>query len=176
MAKDLKPGEPVTVDSELNLDKTSAAYKQGLKQIKPGEIGEVVGQAEGRALKVKFNGIETVVSKLRLIRPGEASAQKTQPAAPKPAKPKAAPAKPKSVPAPQATAVVKEVPAQDVEESALHLLNAVANKLLLKGGTRVEQDGMVELTLKDLPPDVRQRLQALIDAKLAFNPKELRKK
>jgi hypothetical protein len=176
MAKELKPGEPVTVDSELNLNKTSAAYKQGLQQIKPGDIGEVVGPAEGRALTVKFNGIETVVSKLRLVRPGEVSAQKTQPAARKPAKPKTAPAKPKSTPTPQATEAIKEAPAQDVEDSALHLLNAVANKLLLKGGTRVEQDGMVELALKDLPADVRQRLQALIDAKLAFNPKELRKK
>jgi hypothetical protein len=51
----------------------------------------------------------------------------------------------------------------------------VANNLLIKGSTRVEQDGVVELSLHDLPADVRARLQALIDAKLAFNPKDLGK-
>jgi hypothetical protein len=187
MAKELKPGEPVTVDSELNLSKTSEAYKHGLKQIKPGDIGEVVGPAEGRALTVKFNGIETVVSKLRLIRPGQSSAPKAPPAARKPAPPKPAPAKPTSGAAPQtaaqpvkktqqATAPVKEAPARDIEEGALQLLNTVANKLLLKGGTRVEHNGVVELALNDLPAEVRERLQALIDAKLAFNPKDLPKK
>jgi hypothetical protein len=182
MAKELKPGEQVTVDSELNLNKTSEAYKKGLKQIKPGDIGEVVGPAEGRALTVKFNGIETVVSKLRLMRPGESSAPKAPPAVrkPTPAKPTsgAAPkvaAQPVAT-APQATTPVKKPSAQAVEESTLQLLNAVANKLLLKGGTRVEPDGVIELALKELPAEVRERLQALIDAKLAFNPKELPKK
>jgi cell division septation protein DedD len=187
MAKELKPGEQVTVDSELHPSKTSEAYKKGLKQIKPGDIGEVVGPAEGRALTVKFNGIETVVSKLRLIRSGEAAAQKAPPAARKPAPPKPPQAKPTSGAVPradaqpvektqQATAPAKESSAHAVEEGAFQLLNAVANKLLLKGGTQVEQNGVVELALKDLPAEVRERLQALIDAKLAFNPKDLPKK
>jgi hypothetical protein len=55
-------------------------------------------------------------------------------------------------------------------------LNAVANKLLLRGETRVEPDGLIELSLHELPAEVRERLQALIDAKLAFNPKDLGKK
>ena len=65
-----------------------------------------------------------------------------------------------------------------IKSSSINLtgaVNAVANKLLLKGGSRVEQDGVVELSLHELPADVRERLQALIDAKLAFNPKDLGK-
>ncbi len=177
MAKDLKPGEPITVNRELHLSRKSDAYQRGLKRVKPGDIGEVVGPAAGRALTVKFNGIDTVVSKQSLIRPGEPPAQKAKPAARKPVPAKAAKATiPAPDAAPRATAPVKASPALDFEESALHLLNAVANKLLLKGGTRVEPDGVVELSLHDLPADVRERLQALIDAKLAFHPKDFRKK
>jgi hypothetical protein len=188
MAKELRPGERVTVIGELRNSNKSAAYKQGLKKIYPGDIGEVVGPAEGRALTVKFNGIETVVSKQRLTRPGESPAQKDKPVARKPASPKSAKAKPTPAAAPQAVArpveetqqraatQAKPSPAHDFEEGAFQLLNAVANKLLLRGGTRVEQDGVVELSLKDLPAEVRERLQVLIDAKLAFNPKDLVKK
>ena len=81
MAKELKPGEQVTVNRELHISQKSEAYQQGLKRVKPGDIGEVVGPAEGRALTVKFNGIDMVVSKLRLARPGESPAQKEKPAA-----------------------------------------------------------------------------------------------
>ncbi len=176
MATELKPGEQVTVNRELHINRTSEAYQHGLKRVKPGDLGEVVGPAEGRALTVKFNGIDTVVSKLRLTRPGQLPAPKAKPAARKPAHAKAAKASATRGAAPQATAPVKASPAQDFEDGALHLLNAVANKLLLKGGSRVEQDGVVELSLRDLPADVRGRLQALIDAKLAFNPKDLGKK
>ena len=177
MAKELKPGESVTVNREVHLSRTSEAYQHGLKRVKPGDLGEVVGPAAGRALTVKFNGIDTVVSKQSLIRPGEPPAQTAKPAAKKPAPAKAAKAT-TSAPdaAPRATAPVKAATAPDFEDSALHLFNAVANKLLLKGGTRVEPDGVVELSLHDLPADVRERLQALIDAKLAFHPKDVRKK
>ena len=181
MAKELKPGEPVTVKREVPFPRKSDAYKQGIKSITPGEIGEVVGPAEGRALTVKFHGIETVVAKQSLVRPGEALTQKDKPAAQKPAKGKSTSgAAPQSAvraaaETPMAPPQVQARPEQDFEKGARELLNAVANKLLLRGGTRVEQDGVVELSLHDLPEEVRERLQALIDAKLAFNPKDLRK-
>ena len=176
MAKELKFGEQVTVKRDVPVSRKSAAYQQGLKKIKPGDIGEVVGPAEGRALTVKFKGIETVVSKLRLTRPDESPAQKDKPAARKPATEKPTPgAAPQ--PADRSVAETQQpVPVHDFEEGALHLLNAVANQLLLKGGTRVDPDGVVQLSLKDLPAEVHERLQALIDAKLAFNPKDLGKK
>jgi hypothetical protein len=175
MAKELKPGERVTVNRELHIKRTSEAYQHGLKRVKPGDLGEVVGPAEGRALTVKFKGIDTVVSKLRLARPEQPPATKAKPAARKPVQAKAAKASATPGTAPQASAHVKASPAQDFEDGALHLLNTVANKLLLKGSTRIEQDGVVEVSLHDLPANVRERLQALIDAKLAFNPKDLGK-
>ncbi len=176
MAKELKPGEPVTVNREVHMSRQSEAYQHGLKRVKPGDVGEVVGPAEGRALTVKFKGIETVVSKLRLARPGEVGGQKEKPATRKPTQATAVKAAASPDTLPQPPAQVKAALPQEVEDGALHLLNAVANKLLLKGSIRVEQDGVVELSLHDLPADVRARLQALIDAKLAFNPKDLGKK
>ena len=176
MAKELKPGEQVTVNREVHVSRKSEAYQHGLKRVKPGDVGEVVGPAEGRALTVKFNGIETVVSKLSLARPGEGAAHKEKAAARKRPQAKAVKAAASLDAMPQPPVQVKAAPPQDVEDGALHLLNAVANKLLLKGSTRVEPDGVVELALHDLPADVRARLQALIDAKLAFNPKDLGKK
>ena len=173
MAKELKPGEQVTVNREVHISRKSEAYQHGLKRVKPGDVGEVVGPAEGRALTVKFNGIETVVSKLRLARPGEVPVQKEKPAARKRSQARAT-VTPGA--ASQDPIQVTASPAHAMEEGALHLLNAVANKLLLKGSTRVEQDGMVELSLHDLPAEVRERLQALIDAKLAFHPKDLGQK
>ncbi len=173
MAKELKPGEPVTVKRELHLSRKSEAYQHGLKRVKPGEVGEVVGPAAGRALTVKFHGIETVVSKLRLARPEEVAAHKEKTAARKPSQATAVKAAASPDALPQPPVQVKAALPQEVEDGALHLLNAVANKLLLKGSTRVEPDGVVELSLHDLPADVRARLQALIDAKLAFNPKDL---
>src|SRR5512147_1615880 len=89
MAKELKSGEQVTVNRELHLSRKSEAYQHGLKRVKPGDVGEVVGPAEGRALTVKFNGIETVVSKLRLARPGEGAVHKEKTAARKPTPAKA---------------------------------------------------------------------------------------
>src|SRR5579862_9165900 len=81
MAQELKPGEQVTVNREVPFSRQSGAYKVGIKQVNPGDIGEVVGPAEGRALTVRFNGIETVVSKQSLTRLGEAPVQKEKPMA-----------------------------------------------------------------------------------------------
>src|SRR5690349_16213506 len=94
MARDLKRGEPVTVKREVHMSSQSEAYKHGLKKIVKGDIGEVVGPAEGRALTVRFKGVNAVVSKLNLERPAGAPPQKAKPAAAKPAKAKAALAKP----------------------------------------------------------------------------------
>jgi hypothetical protein len=176
MAKELKVGEKVTVNREVHINRNSEAYQHGLKRVKPGDVGEVVGPAEGRALTVKFKGIDTVVSKLRLARPEQPPAPKAKNAARKPVQAKVTKASATPAAAPQASAPVAASPAQDFEDGALHLLNTVANKLLLKGSTRIEQDGVVEVSLHDLPATVRERLQALIDAKLAFNPKDLGQK
>lgn len=180
MARDLKRGEPVTVKSEVHMSSKSEAYKHGLKKIAKGDIGEVVGPAEGRALTVRFKGVDAVVSKQSLERPTGAPPQKAKPTAAKPAKAKPALAKPvataqAATPSPEPASQANASPAQDIDDGGSQLLNAVANKLLLRGSTRVERESVVEVSLSELPADVRERLQALIDAKLAFNPRDLKK-
>src|SRR5437764_15484854 len=66
MAKGLKSGDVVTVHKELRLPRKSEPYQQGLKRIKPGDMGKVVGEADGRSVLVEFNGVKLPLASQRL--------------------------------------------------------------------------------------------------------------
>ncbi len=66
MATGLKPGNQVTVKENLDFTSQSDAYKNGLKSVTAGEVGQVVGPAKGRSVIVEFNGVQVTVSSQRL--------------------------------------------------------------------------------------------------------------
>ncbi len=73
MAKGLRIGDAVTVRTERRLPRNDPAYRQGLKRLRPGEFGQVVGAAEGRSVVVEFDGKRVTLSSQRLdrvVRPG----------------------------------------------------------------------------------------------------------
>src|SRR4051812_10443167 len=68
MARNLKAGERVTVSEVVHFSTSTPAYRQGLKSVTPGEVGEVVGPGEGRSTLVKFKDIQVSISNQRLER------------------------------------------------------------------------------------------------------------
>src|SRR4051794_12238383 len=68
MARELKPGEQVKVKKTFRPKRNSDAYQQGLTSVNPGEVGEVVGNAEGRSVVVNFKGIDVAITKQSLER------------------------------------------------------------------------------------------------------------
>src|SRR4051794_39085440 len=68
MARELKPGEQVQVKKTFRPKRASDAHQQGLKSVNPGDVGEVVGSAEGRSVVVRFKGIEFPITKQSLER------------------------------------------------------------------------------------------------------------
>ncbi len=196
MAQALQIGEQVKVKRGFRPKPDSAAYQQGLKSVGPNLIGEVAGPApEGRAWLVSFDGIQVPVTKQNLIRVAEVTKQ------PRGRRPKAEQTAPQAQPVPEPQSAESQRPdqeqavpkrrgrrpgkAQPVEqpsnstelgESGLQLLNLIANKMLLKGTVKVQSETAVEVSLSDLPAEVRQQLQRLIDAKLSLDLKSLVKR
>src|SRR5271165_3572068 len=72
MAKALKPGDQVTVRELLSFATTSEAYKKGLKSVKTGQIGHVIGPGVKRSVIVDFNGVQATITTLRLEKVEEA--------------------------------------------------------------------------------------------------------
>lgn len=154
MARKLKPGDRVTVAGEVKFSKTSDAFKAGLQVIQPGEIGQVVNDAEGRAVYAEFNGIRALVSKRRLtIVKGKDST----------AKGKRGPGRKAKNPA------ESTVTASGGQAFGTQLINILANRLLSTGNTNPDDNSVVELRLGDLPADIRERVITLIEAKLALS-------
>ncbi len=70
MAKALKVGDAVTVRKNLRLRRKDPAFQEGLKSLKPGEIGHVVnaGDEHSRSVVVEFKGIQVKLASQRLDR------------------------------------------------------------------------------------------------------------
>jgi hypothetical protein len=201
MARDLKNGDRVVVKKTFRVKKGTPAHKQGLKTVKEGDTGEVVGPAEGRAVTVSFNGIEVPITKQSLTRAEEA--EQTAAAPEEATKPAKTSRKQQETPAEPAQAAA-EMPAQEETapkrrgrkpgsgrkavvvaqaadasgandaESGQQLVTLIANKLLLKGSVRAEPGTSIEVMLSDLPEPVRSQIQRLVDAKLSLDLKSLR--
>src|SRR5690349_5601933 len=77
MAKGLKLGDTVTVREDMRMPRKSDAYAQGLKRLKPGELGRIVDiPVEGRSVVVEFGGGKRVkLASQRLERADEPSAE-----------------------------------------------------------------------------------------------------
>jgi hypothetical protein len=165
MAKGLRIGDAVTVRTERRLPRNDPAYKQGLKRLRPGEMGQVVGAAEGRSVVVEFDGKRVTLSSQSLdkvVRPPAAEApeaDRTQ-----------ATTEPQRAPAERSAEAA--APAADlipyVNTSNPGFVTTVANTLL-SGGDDPDRL-VVELRLRDLPARVQKQIRALMQAKLALGP------
>src|SRR2546421_183306 len=66
MAKGLKVGDAVTVREEMRLPRKSDVYQQGLRRLRRGDVGQVIGMAEGRSVIVEFEGKQIILASQRL--------------------------------------------------------------------------------------------------------------
>jgi len=172
MAKGLKAGDSVAVSKPLKFKKTSNEYKAGLKSLELGQIGQVVDSARGRSVIVEFEGKRATISSQRLekMQTGETPRRRGRRAA------IANPANPVS-PAQQESYRAPALAATNIGQPSSELFNydspkfaaSIANKLLLSGGLKDENASVVvEIRLSDLPAEVRERIQALMQAKLSL--------
>jgi hypothetical protein len=153
MAKGLKIGDAVTVREEMRLRRKDPAYAQGLKRLRPGDLGQVVDAAEGRSVVVEFDGKRVVLASQRL--------ERVQPPAPEPAEGGERGA---------AEAGGRESDLiHYVNTSDPHFITGVANRLLVSGSSG-DEAVVVQIRLADLPRRVQQQVRALMNAKLALGP------
>ena len=156
MAKGLRIGDAVTVRQERRLPRNDPAYRQGLKRLRPGEIGQVVGAAEGRSVVVEFDGKRVTLSSQRLDR-----------VVPPPAAEAPEPQRASAERSAGAAATAADLIAY-VNTSNPGFVTTVANTLLTGGD---DPDRLVvELRLRDLPARVQKQIRALMQAKLALGP------
>jgi hypothetical protein len=154
MAKGLKIGDAVTVREEMRLHRKDPAYTQGLKRLRPGDIGQIVDAAEGRSVVVEFDGKRVVLASQRLDR------VQPPPAPPEPAeggKSGAAEAGGRE------SDLIRYVNTGDPQ-----FITGVANKLLVSGGG--DEAVVVQIRLADLPKQVQRQVRSLMNAKLALGP------
>jgi len=161
MAKGLKLGDAVTVREEMRMPRKSEVYKQGLKRIKPGEIGRIVELAEGRSVVVEFAGGKRV----------KLASQRLERAAPP-----SADAELNGKRAASAGATGKSVTeANLIDYNNPNLITTVANRLLLSGGLQADSDAVVvQIKLSELPAAVQKQVKALMRAKLDLSPQAQR--
>jgi hypothetical protein len=153
MAKGLKIGDAVTVREEMRLRRKDPAYVQGLKRLRPGDIGQVVDAAEGRSVVVEFAGKRVTLASQRLDR----------------AQPPAAPEPVESGKGSGADAGGRESDLiRYVNTNDPQFITGVANKLLVSGGG--DEAVVVQIRLADLPRQVQRQVRSLMDAKLALGP------
>lgn len=157
MAKNLEPGDTVTVKAPVSLDKTSNAYKQGLEHIEPSSIGKVIEHSTGRSAIVEFNGIPVTLSTQRLTKVEPAKRGRPKGTAQRPEKP---------VLLPPQTFLEPTQPQSETYGS--EVITIIANKLLASGAVNPERETIIELRFADFPNEVQEHILALIRAKLAL--------
>lgn len=164
MARKLIPNEKVTVDQTVKFDPESETYQKGLFSVEPGQIGSVVGPAlQGRATIVDFDGVQAVISRLRLQRPASKGKGKGR----------GSKKKVEQLPSPK----IESSQAQDVipdqnfvpDDADLQLVSAITNTLLLSGGLKDDSEAVIQVRFADLPENVQKKIRNLMKAKLDFN-------
>jgi len=167
MAKGLKVGDAVTVREEMRLPRKTEAYQQGLKRLKPGDIGKIVSAVEGsRSVVVDFGGKNVPLASQRLNRAEEQKSAPAQ-AAEGEEKPRRGRRKVQDSGAAQ--------PQSDrtglIDYTSPKFLQVAANALLRSSADGAEAETVVvQVKLSDLPNDVQQKIQALMQAKLDLAP------
>jgi hypothetical protein len=166
MAKGLKVGDAVVVREELRLPRKTDAYQQGLRRLKPSDIGRIVNTADGRSVIVDFGGVQVTLASQRLNRAEE---------------PKPAPVEAPATEAPRRgrrkgqTAASTQAAKSDrtglIDYTSPRFLTVAANALLRSGGENSDPETVVvQVKLADLPADVQKKVQSLIQAKLDLTP------
>jgi hypothetical protein len=157
MAKGLKLGDTVTVREDMRMPRKSEAYAQGIKRLKPGELGRIVDIAEGRSVVVEFDGGKRVkLASQRLERAAEPSAEVETNGKRKGG---------------DTTTLPDEAKLIDYDNP--NLITTVANRLLLNGGLQVNSDAVVvQIKLSDLPGAIQKQVKTLMQAKLALSPQQ----
>ena len=172
MAKGLKAGDSVAVSKPLKFKKTSAEFKNGLKSLELGQIGQVVDSARGRSVIVEFEGKRATISSQRLkkMQTGEAPRRRGRRTAIANPANSASPAQPESYRAPALGVTSIGQPSSELfNYSSPKFAASIANKLLLSGGLKDDNASVVvEIRLSELPAEVRERIQALMQAKLSL--------
>jgi hypothetical protein len=163
VAKGLKPGDPVTVIELFRFKNNSAESKNGLKSVQPGEVGHVVETAQGRSVVVEFKGVRGTIPSRRLELAHE------------PAKTTSRRGRRKQIERAEAETIVAsrkttKAPAPQTEVGSYdrRWMTALANKLLMTGNTKPDKEAAIEIRLADLPDDLQQQIQALVQAKLTL--------
>ncbi len=164
MAKGLKLGDLVTVREEMRMPRKSEVYQQGLKRLKPGDVGQIVDTVAGqRSVVVEFTGGKRV----------KLASQRLERAAPS---------------AGDGESNGKDIHSADSEgQQTTHeganlidyknpnLITTVANRLLLSGGLQPDSDAVVvQIKLSDLPGEVQRQVKSLMHEKLALGPQAQR--
>jgi hypothetical protein len=157
MAKGLKLGDAVTVREEMRMPRKSDAYKQGLKRLKPGEIGRIVELAEGRSVVVEFAGGKRVKLASQRLDRAESPSTDTEVNGKRQA---------------SAGSTGKSITeANLIDYNNPNLITTVANRLLLSGGLQADSDAViVQIKLSELPTSVQKQVKALMRAKLDLSP------
>ncbi len=161
MAKGLKVGDTVTVRKELRLPRKDPAYKAGLKRLRPGEIGRIVANAEGRSVVVEFEGKQVTLASQRLDYVKQAAGVAA------PVKPRGKPAHEEEM-APAGTARPEPNLIDYVNTNDPQFIRGVANKLLRVGDD--PEAVIVQIRLTDLPARVQDEVRGLIAKKLDLGP------
>ncbi len=163
MAKGLKVGDAVTVRKGLRLPRKDPAYKAGLRRLKPGDIGRIVANAEGRSVVVDFDGKRVTLASQRL----DFAKSPAETAAPEKTRSKSAGAE---IPAPATSARTEPNLIDYVNTNDPQFIRGVANKLLRVGDD--PEAVIVQLRLSDLPSGVQHAVRNLIDKKLDLGPQQ----
>ncbi len=167
MAKGLKPGDAVTVRKPMSVSRKSEAYQQGLKRLRPGQIGKIVEMVEkARSVIVDFDGKQVKLASQRLERPSTPASVEREGA-------------PEGARRGRRKQVAGAAGAQQIAEDASlidyknpNLVKTVANKLLTSGGLQAGSEAVVvQIKLSDLPEELQQQVKNLLNAKLALGPR-----
>jgi hypothetical protein len=160
VAKGLKPGDPVSVIEPFRFKRNSAESKSGLKSVMPGEVGHVVEPGQGRSVVVEFKGVRGTIPSRRLQLAPETASRRARSKRIEQAKPQTTTSSSEAAKAPAHKA---EVGSYD-----RRWMTALANKLLMTGNTKPDKEAAIEIRLADLPEDLQQQIQALVQAKLVL--------
>jgi hypothetical protein len=164
MAKGLKLGDTVTVREEMRMPRKSEVYQQGLRRIRPGDLGRIVSMAEGRSVVVEFAGgkqVKLASQRLERATAAATNGEGIEGVGRRAVEPRGAAAGESSMPD----------EASLIDYNNPRLITTVANRLLLSGGLKPDSEAfVVQIKLSDLPATVQKQVRALMHAKLALDP------
>lgn len=171
MAKGLKIGDAVTVRKDIRLKRKDDAYKQGLKRLRNGQIGQIISQADGRSVVVEFEGKHVTLASQRLDRVEPPAAPAEAPVRRRGRRPGSAAlaAMPGDGAAPATASTSSKEPTL-IDYSNPQFIKTAANKLLTAPTPDGDDAVIIQVRMSDLPKAVQSRIKALIQAKLELTP------